>query len=252
MYQEERLQLILDYLQANSRISVEDICNLYKVSRDTARRDLVILEKQKAIVRTHGGAILPIPNKELLNYSERLLYDVEEKHKIAKLSASLVKERDTIILDTSTTVQAFVELLENKQCNVITNSINVADILSKKNNIKVFLLGGKLNNFHRFLYGSATINMLSDYFADKCFISAFGVSEKGITTTDDEDAAVMKKMTEQSKQTILLADHSKFNNNGNYKVCDLSQIDLIITDKQPNEPFMKILNRNNIRLLIAE
>lgn len=252
MYQEERLQLILDYLQANSRISVEDICNLYKVSRDTARRDLVILEKQKAIVRTHGGAILPTPNKELLNYSERLLYDVEEKHKIAKLSASLVKERDTIILDTSTTVQAFVELLENKQCNVITNSINVADILSKKNNIKVFLLGGKLNNFHRFLYGSATINMLSDYFADKCFISAFGVSEKGITTTDDEDAAVMKKMTEQSKQTILLADHSKFNNNGNYKVCDLSQIDLIITDKQPDEPFMKILNRNNISLLIAE
>jgi DeoR/GlpR family transcriptional regulator of sugar metabolism len=94
--------------------------------------------------------------------------------------------------------------------------------------------------------------MLSDYFADKCFISALGVSEKGVTTADDEDAAVMKKMIEQSKQTILLADHTKFDNNGNYKVCNLSQIDLIITDKQPAEPFMKILNKNNISLLIAE
>lgn len=252
MYQEERLHLILDYLQKNDRISVEDICNLYKVSRDTARRDLVILEKQGTILRTHGGAILPKIKKEIKNYSERLLYDVEEKNKIAKLSASLIKERDTIILDTSTTVQACAELLEDKQCNIITNSINVADLLSKKINIKVFLLGGKLNNFHRFLYGTATINMLSDYFADKCFISAFGVSEKGVTTADDEDAAVMKKIIEQSKQTILLADHTKFNNNGNYKVCDLSKIDIIITDKKPNEPFMKMLNKNNICLLIAE
>ena len=68
MYQEERMQLILDYLSKNKRISVEEICKLYDVSRDTARRDLVNLEKQGAIIRTHGGAILPVPNEEIKSY----------------------------------------------------------------------------------------------------------------------------------------------------------------------------------------
>ncbi len=252
MYQEERMHLILDYLKENKRISVEQICNLYKVSRDTARRDIVNLEKQGAIVRTHGGAILPTVHEEVKSYYERLLNDMEEKQKIAKLATSLIKEKDTIILDTSTTVQAFSDSLQDKQYTIITNSINVADLLSKKTNIKLLLLGGRLNNEHRFLYGTATINMLSFYFADKAFIGALGVSENGITVDDDEDSAVMKKMVQQSKETIVLADHKKFNKTATYKVCDLSQINLIITDKQPNKKFMDLLDKNNVDLLIAE
>lgn len=252
VYQEERMQLILDYLSKNKRISVEDICKLYDVSRDTARRDLVNLEKQGAIIRTHGGAILPVPNEEIKSYSERLLFDVEEKHKIAKLSASLIKERDTVILDTSTTVQACAELLEDKECNIITSSINVADILSKKSKVNTFLLGGKLSNEHRYLYGNATINMLSYYFADKAFLGALAISSNGITVADDEDAAVMRKMVEQSKEAIVLADHKKFNKTASFKVCDLSQIDLIITDQYPDKEFMKILDKNNVNLIVVE
>ncbi|WP_411681429.1 DeoR/GlpR family DNA-binding transcription regulator [Clostridium thailandense] len=252
MYQEERMQLILEYLNKNRRISVEEICKLYKVSRDTARRDLVNLEKKGSIVRTHGGAILPITNEEVKNYSERLLSNVEEKHKIARLASSLIKERDTVILDTSTTVQACAELLEDKACNVITSSINVADILSQKSKIKIFLLGGKLNNKDRYLYGTATINMLSYYFADKAILGALAVSANGITVADDEDAAVMRKMVEQSKESIVLVDHKKFNKISGFKVCDLSSISLIITDAYPEEEFMKILDENNVNLVIVE
>lgn len=252
MYQEERMQFILDYLNINRRISVDDICKLYKVSRDTARRDLVNLEKQGSIVRTHGGAILPAINEEVKNYSERLLANVEEKHKIAKLAASLIKERDTVILDTSTTVQACAELLEDKDCNIITNSINAADTLSKKNKIKTFLLGGKLNNEHRYLYGNSTVNMLSYYFADKAIIGALAISSHGITSADDEDAAVVRKIIEQSKESIVLVDHKKFNKIANFKVCDLSSIDLIITDAYPDKEFMKVLEKNNVNLIIAK
>ncbi|WP_027624142.1 DeoR/GlpR family DNA-binding transcription regulator [Clostridium lundense] len=252
MYQEERMQLIIDYLNKNKRISVDQICKLYDVSRDTARRDLVNLENQGAIIRTHGGAILPVPKEDVKSYSERLLFDVEEKHKIAKLSASLIKEKDTVILDTSTTVQACAELLENKECTILTNSINVADILSKKPNIKTFLLGGKLNNEHRYLYGNATVNMLSYYFADKAILGALAISSNGITVADDEDAAVMRKMIEQSKESIVLADHKKFNKTASFKVCNLCQIDLIITDQYPDKEFMKTLEGNNVNLIVIE
>ncbi|MBC2581289.1 DeoR/GlpR family DNA-binding transcription regulator [Clostridium sp. DJ247] len=252
MYQEERMQLILEHLNENKRISVEEICNLYNVSRDTARRDLVNLERQGSILRTHGGAILPKINEQIKSYSERLLYDIEEKHKIAKLGASLVKERDTVIFDTSTTVQACAELIENKQCTVITTSINVADIISKKTSINIIMPGGRLNSTHRFLYGAATIKMLSNYFADRAFIGVLGISENGITVADDEDAAVTKKMIEQSREVIILADHTKFNKTAVFKVCDLSEIDFIITDKQPEKSFMELLDKNNIGLIIAE
>lgn len=252
MYQEERMQLILDYLNENKRISVEEICKLYDVSRDTARRDLVNLEKQGTIIRTHGGAILPLPKEEIKSYSERLLFDVKEKHKIARLSASLIKERETIIFDTSTTVQASAEFLEDKECNVITNSINVADILSKKDKVKTFLLGGRLNNQHRFLYGNTTIDMLSYYYADKSFLGALAISSRGISVADAEDAAVMRKMVEQSREAIVLADHTKFNKTASFKVCNLSKIDLVITDKCPDEEFMEILHKNNVNLIIAE
>ena len=252
MYQEERLELILAYLKENKRISVEEICNLYNVSRDTARRDLVSLEGQGSIVRTHGGAILPKINEEIKSYSERLLNDIEEKHKIAKLAISLVKERDTIIFDTSTTVQACSELLEDKHCTVITTSINVADILSKKSNISILMPGGKLNNTHKYLYGTATINMLSNYFADRAFIGALGISENGITVSDDEDAAVMKKMIDQSRESIVLADHTKFKRTASFKVCNLSEIDFIITDKNPDEELLELLDKNNVSLIIAE
>lgn len=246
------MQLILDFLKENKRISVEEICNFYKISRDTARRDLVNLEKQGTIIRTHGGAILPTSQEEVKSYSERLLYGIEEKHKIAKLGISLIKERDTVILDTSTTVQACAELLENKQYTIITNSINLADIFSKKPKIKMLLLGGKLNNEHRFLYGTETTNMLSNYFAHKAFIGALGVSERGITVADDEDAAVMKKMIEQSKEVIVLASHTKFNKTASFKVCDLSKINFLITDRKPDKIFTELLEKNNVNLINAE
>jgi DeoR/GlpR family transcriptional regulator of sugar metabolism len=252
MYQEERMRLILEYLQANKRIRVEEICSLYNVSRDTARRDIVNLAKQKRIIRTHGGAILPTQHEECKSYTDRLLKDQFEKQKIARYATSLIQERDTIILDTSTTIQACAELLDNKPCTVITNSINIANILAGKSLIHVILLGGRLSHQHRFLYGTSTMNMLSNYFADRAYIGALGVSNHGITVDHEEDAAIMNKMIQQSKEVIILADHSKFDKTASYKVCDLSDIDVLITDLQPPDPFMEVLIRNDVNLIVAE
>jgi len=252
MYQEERMRLILEYLQTNKRISVEEICSLYKVSRDTARRDIVNLAKRGLIIRTHGGAILPTSHLEVKPYSERLLRARSEKEKIAQYGASLIHEGDTIILDTSTTVQACAELLGNKPCTVITNSINIADILSGKQAIDIILLGGRLNHNHRFLYGTTTMNMLSNYFADRAYIGALGVSAQGITVDDEEDAAIMRKMIKQSKEVVVLSDHSKFDKTATFKVCDLSEIDLFITNLPPLDPYVHLFENNNVNLIIAE
>lgn len=97
MYQEERLISIIDYLKEHKRISVEQICSLFGVSRDTARRDLVKLQEQGAIIRTRGGAILPTVHDEVKDYSGRLGMVSEEKSMIGKAAASLIREGDRMI-----------------------------------------------------------------------------------------------------------------------------------------------------------
>lgn len=82
MFQEERMQLIIEHLRKHNRISAEEIVTLFDVSRDTARRDLIKLEEQEAIIRTRGGAILPSPPQEFRSYQERLKYVSEEKERL--------------------------------------------------------------------------------------------------------------------------------------------------------------------------
>ncbi|PLR86582.1 DeoR/GlpR transcriptional regulator [Bacillus canaveralius] len=252
MYQEERLLAILQFLKANKRISVEQICSLFQVSRDTARRDIVKLEEEKAIVRTRGGAILPTSNHAIKNYSSRLKMVSEEKHVIGQKAASLIYPHDRVILDASTTVQACAEHLGHIDCTIITNSINQAEVLSSKSKVNIQLLGGKLHKEHRFLYGASVLEKLTEYHVDKAFIGVVGISEKGLTIAHEEDGGVKRKMMQQADQVIVLADHTKLGITDFYRFAGLEDIDLLITDKTPPKPFRELLSKYNVELLTPD
>jgi DeoR family transcriptional regulator, carbon catabolite repression regulator len=251
MYQEERLVSIINYLKKNSRISVEEICHLFGVSRDTARRDLVKLEEQKAIIRTRGGAIFPSAHNEIKDYTKRLKTVSNEKRMIGKKAASIINSGDRIILDASTTVQACAEQIESAECTIITNSINQAEALSVKPGVKIHLLGGELHKEHRFLYGSSVIEKLSHYYVDKVFIGVVGISEHGLTIAHEEDGMVKRKMMQRAKRVIVLADHTKIGVTDFYQFAEIHDIDLCITDKTPSKQFRELLANNNVDLLIV-
>jgi len=249
MYQEERLNKIVDYLKKNGRISIQDICQLFDVSRDTARRDLLKMEEMTLVIRTHGGAILPKQAKIIHEYKERLVLESEEKHRIGVFAASLVNNGDFILMDASTTVQFAAEHLTSTDVVVITNSIDNADVLSKKPTIRTYLLGGELHPKHRFLYGQATIDKLKDYQVDKLFLGACSISPEGLYYLNEEDGVVKREMIKRANQVIVLADHTKLQAQMFYKVCGLQAIDLLIMDKQPEQAFLDILQQNNVELL---
>lgn len=252
MYQEERLISILDYLKENKRISVDQICTLFNISRDTARRDLVKLEEERKIVRTRGGALLPSIHTEIKNYSHRLNIVSDEKKVIGKKAASLIYPGDRIILDASTTVQSCAEQINNTECTIITNSINQADVLSSNSNINIQLLGGILEKEHRYVYGSSVIDKLSEYNVDKAFIGVVGISESGLTIAHEEDGAVKRKMIQQAKQVIALADNTKLGNTDFFRFANLQDIDLLITDKTPPQSLRELLDKHHVELLTAE
>ncbi|MDO7907276.1 DeoR/GlpR family DNA-binding transcription regulator [Paenibacillus sp. JX-17] len=252
MYQEERMRSIVDYLQIHQRISIEDICSLFQVSRDTARRDLVKLEEHQAIIRTRGGALLPAaPYEVIQNYNERLLAVSEEKKRIGSLAAQLVRPGERVILDSSTTVQACAEMWRTADCYVITNSINQADVLSSKPDVSIHLLGGQLQKEHRYVYGSSVTDTLSRYQVDKAFIGTGGIADGGLFAVYEEEGRVKERMMEQASQVIVLADHSKFGKSNYYRFASWSRIDLLITDYLPEPQLLEQLQQHGVEVLAA-
>ncbi|MGP4059618.1 DeoR/GlpR family DNA-binding transcription regulator [Halobacillus sp. H74] len=252
MYQEERLIGVIQFLKENRRISIDQMCEMFNISRDTARRDLVKLEERKAIVRTRGGAILPTSHNAIKDYTNRLKTVSFEKQQIGSKAASLIQTGDKIILDTSTTVQACANRMRPMDITIITNSIHQAEILSNVEDVSIQLLGGYLQKEHQFLYGSSVIERLKSYHVDKAFIGVVGISEQGLSIGHEEDGMVKRNMMQQADQVIVLADHTKLGITEFFSFASLNDVDIIITDLLPNEDFQKQLEKFNVELIVTE
>ncbi|ANE47294.1 DeoR faimly transcriptional regulator [Paenibacillus swuensis] len=251
MYQEERIQAILSHMAEYGRVNIGDICTLFEVSRDTARRDLVKMDELGLIIRTHGGAVLPLKPKEIYPYKDRLTRESTGKINIGRYAASLIEDGDTVILDASTTVQYAAERITSLNVTAVTNSIDIADTLSGKDNVRTYLLGGELHPRHRFLYGPATIAKLAEYRADKLLLGAGAIAEEGLFFPYEDEGFVKREMIRRAKQVILLADHTKFDKSMFFKIADLEAVSLMITDLPPKPDMMNYLEQHQIELIIV-
>jgi DeoR/GlpR family transcriptional regulator of sugar metabolism len=245
------LLAILRHLKEHGRISVQEICDMFQISRDTARRDLVKLSEQNAIIRTRGGAVLPTLNQEIRSYKERLDLKSEIKAKIGREAAKHIYDYDTLLLDTSTTVQYAAQSLHAQNVTVVTNSIDIAGILSNKEGIQIHVLGGILHPRDRYLYGAATVSKLADYKVNKCLMGGGGITEEGIFFASEEDGQVVREMIRRAEQVIVLVDRTKFGKPLFYKVCGLEQIDMVITDDIPKK-WKNLLQEMEVEVVVAQ
>lgn len=252
MFQEERLISIIDYLKSNKRISVDLICELYDVSRDTARRDMVKLEEQGRIVRTRGGAILPTLYKEVGNYEQRLQAESSSKLTIGKTAAGLIQDGDYIMMDASTTVLHAATALTSKHNVVVTSSIEIAAILTRKDETTIHILGGVLDSKHHSVYGAKAIEMLNDYHVDKLLIGTCGITEEGLSAPNEEDSYLVRAMIQHADQVIVLADHSKFGKRLFHRVVGFESIDILVTDQALSPEMKDKLLASEVEIVLAE
>lgn len=250
--QEERLVHILSYLNQHHRVTLQTICELYDVSRDTARRDVVKLAETTQVVRTRGGLMLPSLSKEIYGYKERLNRESLGKLEIGRAAASLVSDGEFIILDASTTVQFVAECLTARNVTVVTNAIDAASILSEKENVTVHILGGVLNGAHRFLHGASTLEKLSEYHVDKLFLGACGITGDGLSYPHEEDGVVKREMIRHADQVIVLADHTKFGKRLFHKISDLVAIDILVTDQEPGVELQRALDESEVHVIVVK
>ncbi len=255
---EERKRKILELLDVSGKVKVNELSNILKVSTETVRKYLDQLQKEEKLKKVYGGAInISFFNEEPPTV-EREVTHSEAKHRIGELAVSLINDNEVIAIDEGSTPMHLVKNLRNKQnITIFTTSISALSVLIElhQNNIftgKIIMLGGEINTTHYRVTGSLTIEMLENLYVDKYFISADGLTrEAGITSFDSSKGMVTKKLIEHSGQSIVLIDQSKIGKRTHYKMADLIDIDIIVSDHEHPQDWEYLLKENNIQWLVA-
>ncbi|TJY41536.1 DeoR/GlpR transcriptional regulator [Cohnella pontilimi] len=230
----ERYEKIVQLVNERGSMRVTELSELCQVTEETIRRDLDRLEAAGRLRRSHGGAVsvkegasaqLEIP------YAEREILHADEKRRIAEEAVGLIRPKDRILLDASSTAWYMARSLPNVPLTVLTNSIRVATELAAKEKIDVISTGGLLAQRSLSFVGPLAERTLDAYYVDKLFFSCKGVhAEHGVSESHELQARVKQKMIDRADQVILLADSSKFGIQAFTHVADLSQVDAIVTD----------------------
>lgn len=231
LFREERHVRILGLLEEQGRAGVTDLARYFEVSEDTIRRDLRDLELRGLISKTHGGAMQKVATAP--PYEARLRQASAVKDAIGRRAAELVQDGDTLIIDSGTTTLCLARALAVGRVTVVTNSLDIAKVISARPNYELILLGGRWDRIHQELVGPSTVDQLSRYRVDKVFMGMTALDRRnGITDLSEADAALKGAMIEVAQRVIGLADHTKIGRVAFCRVAPASAFDVLVTDEQ--------------------
>jgi len=252
LFVNNRRALILEQLMKGS-VTVADMAKIADVSEITIRRDFDEMEKQGYLKRVHGGAVSVNGRTTVVPYAIRQLKNQAEKCAIARHAATLISNGDSIALDTGTTILNMTDYFNHiETLTLLTTSFFVAAKLINNSKIRIVLPEGVLEGGEGALVGETVVKSLQDYFVDKCFIGVGAIdAAAGLTEHGLQDAQIKKIMISRSRETILLADSSKFNKIAFKQVSSLEQINKIITDKIPSPDICDAIKNANVELHIV-
>lgn len=228
----ERKLSIMKDIQENGQADINELAEKYEVSTMTIRRDLSKLSDEGLVTLEYGGAVLN--NGALVEYNIHMKEAefLEEKRKIAKECAEYIKEGDSVFLDAGTTVCEIAKFIAHrKNITVMTHSLLVANILSGSD-LNLIMCPGQFRKKSMAYMGQFTDDFIDMFQIDKLFLGVEGIDlDQGLSVPNVEDGITKRHMIKHAKWTACLADHSKFDQVCYHKICDLSEIDVLVTDQ---------------------
>src|SRR5438128_7499442 len=212
MYGEERRQEIALVVRQDGRGDVSELADRFEVTPETIRRDLTDLERQGLLRRVHGGAI-PIERfRSEPAIAEKASSMAREKHQIASAALPFVPEHGTVLLDAGTTTLALAQAFPDRDLTVFTNSSPVGLELAARRSVRLYMLGGRVRGRTLAHVGDWTQRQLADLTVDVAFVGTNGLTvARGLSTPDPAEAAVKRAMCQAAQQVVVLADHTKVN-----------------------------------------
>jgi len=251
---EERRRRICELLREEGRVTVDALATRFGTSQVTIRGDLAMLESAGALIRTHGGALpraedsdQPLGVKQLQHHAEKV--------RIAAAAAALIREGETIILDSGTTtaeIARAIRKMDLKSINVITNALNVAALLMDIPSVRLIMPGGILRRESNSLSGHMAEAALAGLQADRLYLGADGIDpEIGVMTPHLQEAELNAQMIRISRQVVVVADSSKLIRRNISLIARVEQLNLLITDRAAPDKVVAQLRQRGVEVRLV-
>ena len=250
----QRIAEIENYIYEHKTVSLDQLCQVFQVSKNTIRRDVEEIIKNPDIVKTYGGVMLNGQTKKMLvSFSERTISHQDAKKSIARRAASFVEDGDSIFIDSGTTTLYMLDYLQDRNITILTNNIEVIVRAMPYENLRVISLSGTLNRKTCSFTGNSAARVLSSYNVKKAFMAATGISpENGATNSSPEATCIKEMAVQKSAETYLLADAGKFRVVSLLTFCRTEDFTGIITDRLPDPDFCQYAREHQVRMIVAE
>jgi DeoR/GlpR family transcriptional regulator of sugar metabolism len=251
----ERRQSVLGILRKQPGLRIPELAQALDVSEGTIRNDLNALETEGKLRRVHGGAVLNEQNPFLNNsFMRRYRQNVAAKSAIARKASTLIKDRDSILLDASSTAYYLARALSARnKLRVMTNGFEVARELARNTSNTVMLIGGVVENDSSSVTGLLSEQIIADMRVEKSFFSCSGFSiERGMTEVHLGEAQLKRKAIESSKQVFGLIDSSKFGKEDLTTFARPNQIAQIFTDSGITDEWQSRLQEAGISFWVCD
>jgi DeoR/GlpR family transcriptional regulator of sugar metabolism len=248
----ERQLRIRHMLESRDFLDLDTLCRELDASESSVRRDLDILEHERALKRVYGGAVSaqPLPGRAF-DYAVESVRLSDEKTRIARLAASLVEDGQTVILDGGSTVAAVARELSQKSLHIVTNSLPIAESLETLRHIELTLTGGYFDPRLRVMLGPFCEQMLGAIRADVLIMGIGSITAAGFSNNNTLVVGSEQKMLAVAGKVIIVADHTKFGRGGVIPVAPLNAAHVVVSDSGLAPEYLEMLRANGVEVLLA-
>ncbi|MBQ8892784.1 MAG: DeoR/GlpR transcriptional regulator [Clostridia bacterium] len=252
MLAKERQRCICELINNNGSAKSMELMELFDVSLETIRKDLLILERQGALTRVHGGAIKADRIKPFYAFQQRITENGEQKEKLAQKAVEFIAEGDVIGIDTGSTALFLAAALKERfsELTIITHSLDAFNELHGVKSFKVILCGGQFSEDERAFYGALTLNMLENLHMNKVFVFPTGISlESGLTDYQYDLLPIQKQYITSAESVYILADSSKFQKKALYRIFEMKRAFTYVTDDGLPDEIKELYKENQYNII---
>ncbi len=249
----DRLLTIKEFIDRNGRITLHELENAFpNVSSMTLRRDLTRLEEDNKIIKISGGAISvnTVLRAKEADFAERINYDTEEKHEIAKKAVEIIEPNSCVFIDGGSTTTFFARALPDENFYVLTNALTIAETILRKEKPKVALLGGDLMKNNFITVGKTCADFIDGVNVETAVMTATGFTgDTGkFTCGSQAEAEVKRKIIEKADYVIMLIGSSKVNKKTPYTFATLSDVNCMVVDKNFSKELKSKIEESGVKV----
>lgn len=251
----DRIRKIHEALKEAHNISINDLCKMFGVSKNTIRRDIADLEEKGIIEKVYGGIVLAETSENAPEpFAFREGRNLDAKKLIGRLAAQLVSDGDVIYIDSGTTTMHMVPYLLDKQgLTIVTASVHVINMAVAYSRLNVISTGGTFYAPSKAFVGPQAIECLHRYNVTKAFLASTGISiEHGATNTSPLECEIKQCLMGKNCPHFLLVDDSKFDRAPLMSYCALKDLEYLVTNKRPPEEYVRHFAENDVQLIYAD